>query len=163
MVLDLITLAFLYMLRIFAGGAACDVVVSRWLFVFIFFLALSLAHLKRYTELAQRVQQRIGSAARPTYSTAHISLLMKLGVTSGLASVLVLALYISSPQTMTLYRHSGWLFAVCLFLFYWIERIWHLARTNRITGDPIAFIVTDAMSYLIAAATLLVVWVATVY
>jgi 4-hydroxybenzoate polyprenyltransferase len=162
-VLDLITLAFLYMLRIFAGGAACDVVVSRWLFLFVFFLALSLAHLKRYTELAQRMQQGIGSAARPTYSTAHTSLLMKLGATSGLASVLVLALYISSPQTITLYHHSALLFAVCLFLFYWIERIWHLARTNRIAGDPISFIVTDAMSYLVAVATLFVAWVASVY
>ena len=35
-VMDLITLAFLYALRIFAGGAACGVYVSTWLFAFSF-------------------------------------------------------------------------------------------------------------------------------
>src|SRR5271156_2704055 len=115
--MDLITLAFLYSLRIFAGGAACDVYVSTWLFAFIFFLALSLAHLKRYTELAQRLKSGIGSAARPTYSVKDISMLMRVGLTSGLISVLVLALYVTSPQTTSLYKTPALLFLVCVFLF----------------------------------------------
>jgi 4-hydroxybenzoate polyprenyltransferase len=162
-VMDLITLAFLYSLRIFAGGAACGVYVSTWLFAFIFFLALSLAHLKRYTELTQRLKRGIGSAARPTYTVEDMALLMKVGLSSGLISVLVLALYVTSPQTVSIYKHPALLFVVCVFLFYWIERIWFWASRERITGDPIVFIVTDHISYLVALASLVVVWIASVY
>jgi 4-hydroxybenzoate polyprenyltransferase/phosphoserine phosphatase len=162
-VMDLITLAFLYSLRIFAGGAACGVYVSTWLFAFIFFLALSLAHLKRYTELTQRVKKGIGSAARPTYTVEDMSLLMKVGLSSGMISVLVLALYVTSPQTVSIYKHPALLFVVCVFLFYWIERIWFWASRERITGDPIVFIVTDRISYLVALASMVVVWMAAVY
>jgi 4-hydroxybenzoate polyprenyltransferase len=162
-VMDLITLAFLYSLRIFAGGAACHVYVSTWLFAFIFFLALSLAHLKRYTELAQRVKKGIGSAARPTYSVTDMSLIMKVGLCSGLISVLVLALYVTSPQTVSIYKSPALLFVDCVFLFYWIERIWFWATRDRINGDPIVFIVTDHISYLIALASIVVVWIASVF
>ena len=162
-VMDLITLAFLYSLRIFAGGAACRVYVSTWLFAFIFFLALSLAHLKRYTELTQRLKKGIGSAARPTYTVEDMSLLMMVGLTSGLISVLVLALYVTAPQTVSIYKSPALLFIVCVFLFYWIERIWFWASRERIAGDPVVFIVTDHISYLVAIASLAVVWVASVY
>jgi 4-hydroxybenzoate polyprenyltransferase/phosphoserine phosphatase len=162
-VMDLMTLAFLYTLRILAGGAACLVYVSEWLFAFIFFLALSLAHLKRYTELSQRVQKGLGSGARPTYTVADMSLLMKVGLGAGLLSVLILALYVSSPQTVSVYKSPALLFVVCIFLFYWIERMWFWASRERITGDPIAFMVTDPVSYLIGLATLTIVWIATVY
>jgi 4-hydroxybenzoate polyprenyltransferase len=162
-VMDLITLAFLYSLRIFAGGAACGVYVSTWLFAFIFFLALSLAHLKRYTELTQRLKEGIGSAARPTYAVEDMPLLMKVGLSSGLISVLVLALYVTSPQTVSIYKRPALLFVACIFLFYWIERIWFWAGRERITGDPIVFIVTDRVSYLVALASMAVVWIAAVY
>lgn len=162
-VMDLITLAFLYSLRIFAGGAACGVYVSTWLFAFIFFLALSLAHLKRYTELTQRVKEGIGAAARPTYTVEDMSLIMKVGLTSGLISVLVLALYVTAPQTVSIYKSPALLFVVCIFLFYWIERIWFWASRERISGDPIVFIVTDLVSYLVALASVVVVWIASVY
>jgi 4-hydroxybenzoate polyprenyltransferase len=162
-VMDLITLAFLYSLRIFAGGAACGVYVSTWLFAFIFFLALSLAHLKRYTELTQRLKKGIGAQARPTYTVEDMPLLMKVGLGSGLISVLVLALYVTSPQTVAIYKSPALLFVACVFLFYWIERIWFWAGRERITGDPIVFIVTDRISYLVAFASVIVVWIASVY
>jgi 4-hydroxybenzoate polyprenyltransferase len=161
--LDLITLALFYSLRIFAGGAACDVFVSAWLFAFIFFLALSLAHLKRYTELAQQLKSGLGAEARPTYSVKDISVLKKIGLTSGLASVLVLSLYIISPQTAAIYKTPALLFIVCAFLFYWLERIWSKASRGGVHGDPIVFMVTDFMTYLIAIATTIVIWVASVY
>jgi len=162
-VMDLITLAFLYTLRIFAGGAACLVFVSTWLFAFVFFLALSLAHLKRYTELAQRVKEGIGSAARPTYKVENMALIMKAGLCSGLISVLVLALYVTAPQTISIYKTPALLFIVCVFLFYWIERIWFRARRDRIAGDPIVFIVTDYITYLVALASMAVIWLASAY
>jgi 4-hydroxybenzoate polyprenyltransferase len=162
-VMDLITLAFLYSLRIFAGGAACHVYVSTWLFAFIFFLALSLAHLKRYTEMTQRLKEGMGAAARPTYTVDDMTLLMKVGLSSGLISVLVLALYVTAPQTVSIYKSPALLFIVCVLLFYWIERMWFWASRERITGDPIVFIVTDRVSYLVGLASFVIVWLASVF
>jgi hypothetical protein len=90
-------------------------------------------------------------------------LLMKVGLSSGLISVLVLALYVTSPQTVSIYKRPALLFVACIFLFYWIERIWFWDGRERITGDPIVFIVTDRVSYLVALASMAVVWIAAVY
>jgi hypothetical protein len=88
---------------------------------------------------------------------------MKVGLASGLISVLVLALYVTSPQTVSIYKSPALLFVVCVFLFYWIERMWFWAGRERIAGDPIVFIVTDHISYLVALASMAVVWIASVY
>ena len=51
LLIDVLTLAGLYTTRIIAGVEATDVAVSFWLFAFSLFFFLSLALLKRYTDL----------------------------------------------------------------------------------------------------------------
>ena len=51
MLIDVFCLAGLYTLRILAGGAATGIEISTWLMAFSMFLFLSLAFLKRFTEL----------------------------------------------------------------------------------------------------------------
>ncbi len=41
--------------------------------------------------------------------------------------------------------------------------MWFWASRERISGDPIVFMVTDPVSYFVGAATLGLVWIATVY
>jgi 4-hydroxybenzoate polyprenyltransferase len=50
-VLDVVALASMYGLRVFAGGAAVQIWPSPWLIAFALFLFLSLALLKRVVEL----------------------------------------------------------------------------------------------------------------
>ena len=54
---DALTLAALYTLRILAGGAAVGIWPGFWLLAFSLFLFLSLAFVKRYSELAVHVRQ----------------------------------------------------------------------------------------------------------
>jgi len=49
--LDVVTLALLYTLRVIAGAAAMSLVATFWILAFCTFIFLSLALLKRYTEL----------------------------------------------------------------------------------------------------------------
>ena len=162
-VLDLLALAFLYLLRVFAGGAACHAHGTVWLFAFVFFLGLSLAHLKRYIEMAQQLKEGSAAATRPIYPLESMALLMKVGLSSGLISVLVLCLYVTAPQTAPIYKTPALLFIFCLFIFYWIENIWRAARRGNIPGDPIYFIVTDYVTYLVGLGSMAVVWLASVY
>jgi len=160
--LDVVTLAFLYSIRVFAGGAACGITISAWLAALTFFLALSLAHLKRYLELTQRVRDGLSAAARPAYATEDAPLLAFIGVGSGLISVLITVLYITSPLVYPLYRTPQLLFVICLLQFYWIERMWLLAYRGGMRGDPIVFMIRDRVSHAIAAVCL-VIMAASVY
>src|SRR5262249_54289956 len=58
LLVDVMCLAGLYTLRILAGGAAIGVEITPWLMAFSIFLFLSLAFVKRYTELADTVGER---------------------------------------------------------------------------------------------------------
>ena len=161
--LDLLTLAGLSTLRVIAGGAACGLPLSAWPLAFVFFLGLSLAHLKRHVELVQRLKRGSDSTPWPVYSPRALPLLKKFGHTTGLVALLVLALYASSPQAVGLYRHPALLFLVCLLLFCGLERAWFCAGRERITRDSTVFLLTDPFTYVITAATLATVWAAARY
>jgi 4-hydroxybenzoate polyprenyltransferase/phosphoserine phosphatase len=158
-VLDITVLAFLYSIRIFAGGAACGIPVSTWLAALTFFLALSLAHLKRYVE-TMLLQLGASAPTRPAYRGEDTLWLATAGIGAGLTSVLVLALYITSAQTYMFYRKPQLLYIICILQFYWIERMWMLAYRGKMSSDPVAFIITDRNSYVLAAIVLIISYVA---
>ena len=149
LLLDVLALSVLYTLRILAGGAAIGVVVSEWLLMFSLFIFLSLAFLKRVGE----VESAEGGARvpGPGYSAIDMQMIRVVGVSSGLISVLVLSLYISSSAVIQLYRSPAILWLMCPLLTYWIARIWVLAGRGEIRHDPLVFALLDWRSYVVAA------------
>ncbi len=144
--LDVIVLAALYTTRIIAGAVVIGIGLSFWLLAFSMFLFLSLAILKRYTELG--VQRAAGNAHAHGrgYATSDYELLAALGGASGYLSVLVLALYINSTASELLYRHPQVLWLLCPLLLYWVSRAWIVAHRGTMHDDPIVFAVTDRVS-----------------
>ena len=67
------------------------------------FVFLSVAVVKRYSELSATLQQSKQTAAGRGYTVTDLPVLMSLGASAGMASVLVLALYINDPETRILY------------------------------------------------------------
>lgn len=145
-VLDVITLAGLYALRIFAGGAATAVPVSEWLMVFSIFIFTSLALCKRYSELARLAGSMGDRAHGRGYTVSDVELVATAGQTTGLMAVLVLALYLSSSQVQVLYRRADLLWALIPLALYWVLRLWLLARRGVVLEDPLLFAVTDRVS-----------------
>jgi 4-hydroxybenzoate polyprenyltransferase/phosphoserine phosphatase len=92
MLVDCLTLAMLYTLRIIAGAAAASMSLSFWLLAFSVFLFLSLAFVKRYTELEVQLLGGKKEAHGRGYYTTDAPLIQTMGIISGYASVLVLAL-----------------------------------------------------------------------
>jgi hypothetical protein len=95
------------------------------------------------------------------YSIVDLDTMRVIGVCSGLISVLVFALYISSPGTSTLYRAPQALWLMCPLLIYWIARIWFLAARGFVHHDPVVFALSDWRSYIVGAAALAVLSLAT--
>ena len=155
--IDILVLAGLYTVRIIAGGTAVQVDVSEWLLVFSMFIFLSLACVKRYSELISlRKQNRTTSSGRG-YVSSDLEQIAQFGSSSGYISVLVLALYVSSKEVAALYLHPTVLWLICPVLLYWISRVWLLAHRDELHEDPIVFALTDKVSYLVGLICVLVV------
>lgn len=158
--LDVMVLAGLYTVRIIAGTVAIGVAFSFWLLAFSMFLFLSLALVKRYTELAAQRSAGIDLVPGRGYATSDYELLGSLGAASGYLSVLVLALYINSTASAELYRRPQVLWLLCPLLLYWISRVWIIAHRDAMHDDPVLFAVRDKVSLVILVLTAAVVLLA---
>jgi 4-hydroxybenzoate polyprenyltransferase len=147
--LDVLVLAGLYTLRILVGSVAVSIWPPHWLLAFSMFLFLSLALLKRYSELV--VMRKIeGQSARARgYEVGDAELLVVKGTASGYLAVLVLALYIVSSSTNTGYGRHQLIWLLCPLLLYWIGQMWLIAYRGKMTDDPVVFAMTDGLSRLL--------------
>jgi len=161
-ILDVIVLSFLYTVRVLAGAAAVPVVASFWLLAFCTFLFLSLAMAKRYVELERLAAIGAEESKGRGYSASDAPMIASLGAAAGLISVLVLALYIDSPNVAPLYRSPEILRALCLVLLYWIGRVWLLAHRGELHDDPVVFALRDRVSVVLVLVTGVVILAATI-
>lgn len=145
MVADVITLASLYTVRLWIGAVAIGVPLSFWLLLFAVFLFLSLAYLKRYIELRDAIDPHRLLNGRG-YVPSDLDVVMMAGVSAGMVSILVLALFANDLGTARHYATPHLLWFMCLPLLYWINRIWMMARRGEVDGDPVAFAVKDPRS-----------------
>ena len=147
-VVDVLTLAALYTLRIIAGAAAIDVAVSFWLLLFSMFIFLSLALIKRYSELkVARDAGKKGALRGRGYEPDDLELVSSLGGSSGFIAVLVLALYIQDGQAAHLYATPQLIWLACPVMLFWISRAWLIAHRGRMHDDPIVFALKDKVSW----------------
>lgn len=151
-IVDVLTLAMLYTMRIIAGAAAIAVPLSFWLLLFSMFVFLSLAFIKRYSELrAAREDGKVGILRGRGYDPQDLELVSSLGGSAGYAAVLVLALYIQDAHTVSLYATPTIIWLACPLLLFWISRAWLIAHRGNMHDDPIVFALKDRVSWVIVA------------
>jgi 4-hydroxybenzoate polyprenyltransferase len=161
-ILDVIVLAGLYALRIFAGALAIDVVVSQWLLAFSMFIFLSLALAKRHVELAWLRQEGGADDLAPGrgYRSGDLEAIAVFGAASGFLSLAILALYVASPDVLTLYSRPAMLWLLLPVMLYWITRVWLLAWRQELHEDPVLFALHDPASYAAGALCAVAVYTA---
>ena len=151
-IVDVLTLAMLYTLRIVAGAAAIAVPLSFWLLLFSMFVFLSLAFIKRYSELrAARDAGKVGVLRGRGYEPQDLELVSSLGGSAGYTAVLVLALYIHDSHTASMYATPALIWLACPLVLFWISRAWLIAHRGNMHDDPIVFALKDRLSWLIVA------------
>lgn len=148
MIIDCITLAMLYTLRIIAGAAAVNVDLSFWLITESAFLFLSLAFVKRFAELNLQARQSDsrGFVHGRGYHTNDAMLIRAFGVVSGYIAVLVLALYLASPAASRIYAYPGFAWLALPVIFFWISWMWLQASRGNMHDDPLVFAAKDRVS-----------------
>ena len=158
--LDSLILAGGYALRVLAGGLAVHIRPSARLLAFCIFLFFSLALLKRYAELAL-LKRRDGSSAHARgYLLEDQEVVLVLGGSSGVLSVLVLAIYISTGNIERFYSRAELIWVTSVLLLYWISHMWLMAHRGRMTDDPLVFAMRDRLSVALVVLMAASAWLA---
>ena len=159
--IDCLVLAMLYTVRIIAGAAAAGIALSFWLLAFSVFLFLSLAFVKRYAELKTHADDGRDHAHGRGYWISDAPLVQSLGITSGYAALVVLALYLNSDAVVKLYQQPVVMWSAVPVMLFWISWMWMKAHRGEMHDDPLLFAVRDKASLLSGCAFALVLFVAT--
>jgi 4-hydroxybenzoate polyprenyltransferase len=154
---DVILLSGLYTVRLLAGGAVAQVKISPWLAGFAVFLFLSLAMVKRFSELQNNRLHGLTPSSGRGYMLADIEQLRSLGTASAYAGMVVFAMYISGHDVIALYSHAARMWLIVPLMILWISRVWLLAGRGHLDEDPVIFAVTDRTSILIGFCVAVVV------
>jgi 4-hydroxybenzoate polyprenyltransferase/phosphoserine phosphatase len=149
LIIDVLTLAGLYTVRIIGGAVATAIVLSPWMLGFSLFLFLSLAAVKRQAELTDQLKGGRKKTAGRAYDTEDLPILRDIALSAGYASVLVFALYINSDDVLKLYKTPEILWLICPLLLYWVSRMVMMTHRGYMTDDPIVYAAKDKVSRIV--------------
>lgn len=147
-VVDIFVLASLYGLRVLLGGEASAHPASSWMLAFCGFFFLSLALVKRVTEIEGAPEN-----IRRGYTIADATVLKAMGIGSAFAASLVLALYVQSDVATLAYDSPAWLWVLPASSIFWLCRVWLLTGRGEMPDDPVVHAVSDRMSLVVALVT----------
>jgi 4-hydroxybenzoate polyprenyltransferase len=155
---DVTALSLLYVYRLVIGGLVSQVFVSYWLLAFAFFIFLSLAALKRVTELSalSEANDAVGtSIAKRGYLPTDTDLVKSVGIAFAVGSVGLLAIYIeasfesvSGTQVLP--------FLLVPLAAVWIVGLWLDQQRGTMGHDPVRHAYKDKRSLLLLTSMLLV-------
>ena len=155
---DALTLAGLYILRIFGGAVSISATISVWLLAFSGFLFLSLGLLKRCSELGRLNEFKQLVAQGRDYRVSDDLILKVMGVTSGYIAVLVTVLYVESPLASAQYQNPEVLWMICPLLLYWVSRMWIKTARQEMNDDPLVYSAKDLTTWIVFAS-MAFVWI----
>ena len=137
-IIDCLTLAFLYTFRILSGIVVLTVPISLWLVSFAGFFFLSLAFVKRIAELKNLEKQGKEKNSKRGYLVKDLPMLSQLGVASGYTSTLIFALYVNSGR-ISLFNHPTFVYFCGPVLVYWISYVFFKTNRGEMDEDPVIF------------------------
>jgi 4-hydroxybenzoate polyprenyltransferase/phosphoserine phosphatase len=153
---DVLTLSLLYTLRLLAGGAATRTEISHWLAGFSIFLFLSLAMVKRFSELENLRERGIAATRGRGYLVGDIEQIRAIGTSCATSAVVVFSLYISRYNVTALYSHDGRLWLIVPLMLFWLYRVWLLGSRGEMDDDPVVFALHDRVSLAVGVAVVAV-------
>ncbi len=144
-IIDVVTLAGLYSLRIVAGAGAISVTVSNWLLAFSVCIFLSLALVKRCAEMTNlqfNQQQLVGRG----YQIGNYRLLAIFGMSSAAFAVVMLCFYVTHNIASRQYPNAELLWLLVPLLSYWLRLVWRATTRGDMHDDPLVFAMQNSRS-----------------
>ena len=129
-VLDIFTIAFGFVLRVYAGAVALAVPVSSWMFVTTLCLALYLAAVKRRQELMQS-----GTGSRKVLEKYSVSLVDRYAEMSATGSLVFYGMFVMSTKPQ--------LVATVPIVLFGLFRYWYAVETLEGGESPTDTLLSD--------------------
>ncbi len=135
-------------MRIVIGGVVLSISPSFWLIVFSMFFFLSLACIKRVSELVAFEGSQEEKIAGRGYAIQDREILTQISLVSGFISALVILLYLRSDDIYLIYQSINYMYFIGLVVIYWVSRINIKAIRGEVHFDPLLFAIQDKISIL---------------
>ncbi len=138
---DVFVIAIGFILRAVAGGVVVKVIISPWLIVCTFLMALFLALCKRRHEM-RWVSVTGNSDSRPSLEGNNEALLDQLIAITAASVIISYAIYTLWPETVA--KYSTHLMSLTIpFVVYGIFRYLHLVYCKELGDQPESILLTD--------------------
>lgn len=150
-VVDILTLASLYVLRIISGGALYSIHLSNWLLTYSLFLFLFLAAVKRITEVLKSTREVIPGRG---YTRNDLEFLTGVSNFSGAITVLIFCLYLDSTAAETTFRSSAFVWLLPVVQLFWVLDMQLKVSRGLVDDDPVKYVIKSKTTYLIGCVLL---------
>ena len=140
-IIDFIVVAFGFVLRIIIGGEICDIILSHWIILLIFCLALFIAITKRRDDVYQfHNKERINRKVIDKYNVEFMDICITI-----ISSVLIVSylLFITSHEVIERYHQSNFLFITFIPVLIGILRYNQIIYVYGKGGSPIDILYND--------------------
>ena len=101
---------------------------------------------RRYAELSAQAAQGKEKAHGRGYVVSDAPLIQNVGIASGYAAVLVLALYLNSDTVQRLYKQPQFAWITVPVMVWWISWMWLRTFRGEMHDDPLVFAFRDKSS-----------------
>ena len=148
-IIDVCTVAFGFVLRILAGGMACDVAVSNWLVLMTFLLALFLSFAKRRDDVLR--MNETGEPPRHNTIRYNLTFVNQAITITGTVTLVCYIMYTVSPEVVSRF-HAPYLYLTSIFVLVGLLRYMQLTVVDEVSGDPTKILLRDRFTQAIVVA-----------
>lgn len=148
-IIDVCVVAFGFVLRIFVGGQATDVVLSKWLVLMTFLLTLFLSFAKRRDDVLR--MEETGEAPRRNTIRYNMTFINQAITITAAVTLVCYIMYTVSPEVIARV-HTEYVYLTTVFVLLGLLRYIQLAVVDKRSGDPTKVILRDRFTQLIVLA-----------
>ncbi len=151
-ILDVCIVAFGFVLRILAGGFACELALSNWIVIMTFLLTLFMSFAKRRDDVLR--MNSTGEAPRKNTVRYNLTFINQAITITASVTLVCYIMYCVSPEVTERFD-TPYLYLTFVFVLLGLLRYIQIAVVDEKSGDPTKIILRDHFSQIIVVAWIL--------
>lgn len=151
-ILDVCIVAFGFVLRILAGGFACELALSNWIVIMTFLLTLFMSFAKRRDDVLR--MNSTGEAPRKNTVRYNLTFINQAITITASVTLVCYIMYCVSPEVTGRFD-TPYLYLTFVFVLLGLLRYIQIAVVDEKSGDPTKIILHDHFSQIIVVAWIL--------
>lgn len=152
-IIDVCIVAFGFVLRLFAGGNAADIELSKWIVLMTFLIALFMSLAKRRDDVLK--MNETGQAPRKNTGRYNLTFINQAITITASVTLVCYTMYTVSPEVM-MHFHTDHLYLTSVFVLLGLLRYIQITVVDHKSGNPTEVLMKDHFIQLDIVAWLIV-------